>query len=88
MRTTLELDDDLLAVAKQLAQQQGSTVGQVILKLARQCLMPTAPVKPATPCGCLRPRNPSCALSTNCEMKLEYHTPELNGRGALFAPNT
>lgn len=45
MRTTLELDDDLLAAAKQLARQRGTTVGQVISQLARQSLSTNAPLK-------------------------------------------
>jgi len=45
MRTTLELDDDLLASARRLAQQQGATLGQVISDLARQSLTTTAPLK-------------------------------------------
>ncbi len=42
MRTTLELDDDLVQVARQLAQQRGMTMGQVISDLARQALEPKA----------------------------------------------
>ena len=45
MRTTLELDDDLLTTAKQLARQQGVTLGQVISALARQSLAAKAPPK-------------------------------------------
>jgi hypothetical protein len=42
MRTTLELDDDLLQVARQLAAQRGMTMGQVISELARKALAPKA----------------------------------------------
>ena len=45
MRTTLDLDDDLLTTAKQLARQQGVTLGQVISELARQSLATKAPLK-------------------------------------------
>jgi hypothetical protein len=45
MRTTLELDDDLLTSAKDLARQQGVTLGQVISDLARKSLAAQAPVK-------------------------------------------
>ena len=45
MRTTLNLDDDILQIAKQLAQQRGSTTGQVISELARQALEPKTPPK-------------------------------------------
>ncbi|MCC6589839.1 MAG: CopG family transcriptional regulator [Bryobacterales bacterium] len=39
MRTTLEIDDDVLAIAKQLAHDQRTSVGQVISKAARQSLL-------------------------------------------------
>jgi hypothetical protein len=42
MRTTLELDDDLVAAAKRLAKEKGATLGQVISELARQSLPATA----------------------------------------------
>jgi hypothetical protein len=42
MRTTLELDDDLLQVARQLAAQRGMTMGQVISELVRKALAPKA----------------------------------------------
>jgi hypothetical protein len=45
MRTTLELDDDLLAAAKQLARQQGVTLGQFFSDLARESLAARAPMK-------------------------------------------
>jgi hypothetical protein len=45
MRTTLELDDDLLTTARQLARQQGLTIGQLISQLARQSLAARAPLK-------------------------------------------
>ena len=38
MRTTLELDDDLLADARNLAKQQGLSLGRVISDLARKSL--------------------------------------------------
>jgi hypothetical protein len=45
MRTTLELDDDLLTTAKELAQKKGVSLGRVISELARQSLATAAPVK-------------------------------------------
>ena len=45
MRTTLELDDDLVAAAKRLARQQGSTLGEVITALALKSLGAGAPLK-------------------------------------------
>lgn len=38
MRTTLELDDDLVRVAKAIAQKEGRTLGHVISRLAQQSL--------------------------------------------------
>jgi hypothetical protein len=38
MRTTLDIDDDLLAAAKELSRQQGVSAGQVVSALLRQAL--------------------------------------------------
>lgn len=45
MRTTLEIDDDLIAAAKALAHEQGRSLGQVISDLARSSLKAQAPIK-------------------------------------------
>jgi hypothetical protein len=45
MRTTLELDDDLVHAAKQLARQRGATMGQVVSQLIRQGLEPRNPAR-------------------------------------------
>lgn len=45
MRTTLELDDDLLTTAKRLARERGVSLGHVISELARQSLQAGAPLK-------------------------------------------
>lgn len=39
MRTTLAIDDDVLAAAKHLAERERKTVGEVLSALARQGLM-------------------------------------------------
>ena len=41
MRTSLAIDDDVLAAAKHLAQREQRTVGEVISSLARQALART-----------------------------------------------
>lgn len=57
MRTTIDLDEDILRAAKEIAQQRGTTVGQVLSDLARQALtrpsetttrngLPLLPVRP------------------------------------------
>ena len=38
MRTTLDIEDDILAVAKELARSQHVSAGQIISKLAREAL--------------------------------------------------
>jgi hypothetical protein len=40
MRTTLAIDDDVLAAAKELASTQQKSVGEVISALARRALRP------------------------------------------------
>lgn len=43
MRTTLDIADDVLAAAKELARRQGRTAGEVISALARQALTGSRP---------------------------------------------
>lgn len=38
MRTTLDIDDDLLAAAKELARRERSTAGEVVSRLLRRSL--------------------------------------------------
>ncbi len=45
MRTTIEIDDDILAGARILAQQRGVTLGQQISELARLSLVSPVPQK-------------------------------------------
>ena len=41
LRTTLNIDDDVLAAAKGLAARQDKSIGEVISALTRQALKPT-----------------------------------------------
>ena len=41
MRTTLDIDDDLLFAAKELARRERSSAGAVLSRLARQALVGT-----------------------------------------------
>ena len=43
MRTTLAIDDDVLAAARHLAERQSRSIGEVISALARQGLQGSAP---------------------------------------------
>ncbi len=40
MRTTLDIDADVLGIAKELASQRGTNAGKVISELARKGLQP------------------------------------------------
>ena len=44
MRTTLAIDDDVLAAARALAEQQNKSIGEVVSALARKALLPEQPV--------------------------------------------
>ena len=39
MRTTLDIDDDVLIAAKELARREGATAGKVLSDLARKALL-------------------------------------------------
>lgn len=45
MRTTLDIDADILGVVKELAHQQKTSAGKVISNLAREALKPKKPLK-------------------------------------------
>jgi hypothetical protein len=45
MRTTLDLDDDVLQAAKEIAEIRRTTAGKVLSELARQALEPRRSVK-------------------------------------------
>lgn len=57
MRTTLDIEDDVLVAAKELARRSGTTAGQVISGLVRQALTQSAGAtansvrEPAAVCG-------------------------------------
>jgi hypothetical protein len=63
MRTTLEIDDDVLQAARELARNRSTSAGRVISDLARQALEPRrapkvrngVPLLPQRPKGSARP---------------------------------
>ena len=57
MRTTLDIDDDVLAAAKELAKARNSTAGEVISELARKALTGPAQAVEATGPGGTTLRN-------------------------------
>ena len=61
MRTTLAIDDDILAAAKEMAAAERRTIGEVISSLARQALRPAPhahPTRNGVPLLALRPGSP------------------------------
>lgn len=63
MRTTLDLDEDVLQAAKEIASARGTTAGKVVSELARKALTPGhsarvrngVPLLPRRPAGTRRP---------------------------------
>jgi hypothetical protein len=45
MRTTLDLDDDVLQAAKELARRRGTTAGRIVSDLVRAALRPARPAR-------------------------------------------
>ena len=43
MRTTLSIDDDVMAAAKAIAERENKTVGEIVSTLARKALQPVRP---------------------------------------------
>ena len=58
MRTTLTIDDDVLAAAKEMAATERKSVGEVISTLARRALRPAAPTRKSRNGVPLLPVNP------------------------------
>jgi len=63
MRTTLDLDEDVLQAAKELAAARGSTAGKIVSELVRKALAPPetgrvrngVPLLPRRPPGAAKP---------------------------------
>jgi hypothetical protein len=63
MRTTLDIDDDVLQAAKEIAANRSTTAGRVLSELARRALEPRrsprvrngVPLMPRRPKGSVRP---------------------------------
>jgi hypothetical protein len=67
MRTTLDLDDDILQAAKELAAARGTTAGRVLSELARKALTPAKTPRVRNGVPLLPPRPPG---SPRLTMKL------------------
>jgi hypothetical protein len=79
MRTTLDIEDDVLQAAKELAEREGSTAGRVISALARRGLSaPETKGKPAR-----RTRGGVPLLPSRGEVVTLEHVHELMEREGL-----
>ncbi len=65
MRTTLEIDDDVLEAAKSLARQSDRTAGAVLSELARRALTSAPPRSTRTGVGGFVPFESRGGLVTN-----------------------
>lgn len=65
MRTTLTIDDDVLAAAKELAATERKSVGEVISTLARRALRPAEPTRKTRNGVPLLPVNPEAPRVTS-----------------------
>lgn len=74
MRTTLDIDDDILSAAKELARQEHLTAGQVVSRLLRSSLTGRPAGAPGMdnsrtmPAAGFRPFGSGCKIVTNDEI--------------------
>jgi hypothetical protein len=68
MRTTLDIDDDVLQAAKELGEMKKKTAGQILSELARHALEPkrTYRVRNGVP---ILPHRPGAPLITNADVR-------------------
>ncbi len=75
MRTTLAIDNDVLAAAKHLAEREHKTLGEVISSLARQGLRRDEAASPAVrngvPLLAVKPASPPVTLELVNELRDE-----------------
>ena len=64
MRTTLDLDEDVLQAAKELADMYRVTAGKMLSNLARKALTPSGPVPKVRNGVPLLPRRPGGRIMT------------------------
>ena len=73
MRTTIDIDDDVLAAAKELARLQHVSAGHIVSKLAREALAGRVPTQlpsnlDARPLGGFRPFPARGGIVTNAHV--------------------
>jgi hypothetical protein len=69
MRTTLDIDDDVLQAAKELGGMQKKTAGQILSELARKALAPTSQSRTRIRNGVpLLPNRPGAPIMTMADV--------------------
>jgi hypothetical protein len=68
MRTTLDIDDDVLQAAKELGEMQHKTAGRVLSELARKALAPKQSLKVRNGVP-LIPYRPGDPIMTNADVR-------------------
>ena len=68
MRTTLEIDNDILRLAKHLSHEREQSLGRVVSDLVRQAIQPRAQAAHAGEIPCL-PRKPGGQPVTSQDVK-------------------
>ena len=73
MRTTLDLDDDVLQAAKEIGAMRRKTAGQVISELVRKALEPkhAGQVRNGVPVLPRRPGSPILTMKRVAELELD-----------------
>jgi len=69
VRTTIDLDEDILRAAKDLAEERSQSLGRVLSELARKGLQPSAQVLDARNGVPLLPRKPGARPVTSQAVK-------------------
>jgi hypothetical protein len=75
MRTTIVIDDDVLAAAKAIARQNNRTIGQVVSELARKSLHPPATPAERNGIALLPVRRPGAIVTTDIVNALRDELP-------------
>jgi hypothetical protein len=75
MRTTIAIDDDVLAVAKAIARQKKQTIGKVVSELARKSLHPPAALTERNGVPLLPVRRPDAVVTLDIVNALRDEPP-------------
>jgi hypothetical protein len=75
MRTTLDVDDDVLEAARVIARQKNETIGKIVSDLARRSLHPVAAGEKRNGVPLLPVRNPHARVTTEMVNALRDELP-------------